>query len=141
MTSYLGWAHDVVWGFSINTLRKLGANFARAKDISHPMVANASVLDVFNVMADHVFPFTNVAASYRKAYSEGVFMYNMIWHEWGQWKRDEQDFWQQRTSKVIKVSLSMHEVFPPPGQAGAEFGGNKRTLKQMLKRMRVLEDK
>ena len=94
LSTYLMWSHDVVWALTVNTLRKLGASYPRAKDIKHPMVANASVLEVFHVMCDYIYPFTNVASAYRRAYSEGVFVFNMTWYEWGQWKRAERDLWQ-----------------------------------------------
>lgn len=79
MTTYLGWAHDIVWGFCITTLRKLGASYAEAKTIHHPMVDKATVWEVFQLMSQQVHPFSWVADTYKKVLSEGEYIFRMTW--------------------------------------------------------------
>ena len=77
LSTYLEWCHDMVWAMVINTLRKLGASYLRAKEIHHPMIGYATIWEVFLIMSDQVFPFSDVARQFKTSFSECVFVNKM----------------------------------------------------------------
>ena len=99
------------------------------------MISNATVWQVFQVMSHHITPFSVLADLHKKAYSEGVFVFNMTWENWSRFRRAPKDLWRARPQSTLMLSVGLDEVFPPRGQAAADFGGDKGMAKVQLKKL------